>query len=411
MTSAPMSSVISEVGRSYLRLQRVPDVGPIRARKLVAHFGSVEAIWSASMAELQHVEGIGPHVAESIFRSRDDKGFEEEIAKALDCDLRILCPEDDEYPKSLLHIPDPPICLYVRGTLQPTDSVAVAIVGTRRCSHYGREQALRFGEALARAGFTIVSGLARGIDGEAHRGALRGGGRTIAVLGNGLGAIYPPEHGELADEIAMSGALLSELEVDIAPDAKNFPPRNRIIVGLSLGVVVIEAGDKSGALITARLASEYNREVFAIPGAIDRPAQNAGSNALIRDGQAKLITSLEDILDELGEVGKILRTDQPPGERGQGDHADAPLFAAANLADHERAIVEAIASGIEEVGGICASTSLDAGSVTSSLTSLQLRGLIRQLPGNRFVCRANAVSEPRAQARGPRNDDSTDGRR
>jgi DNA processing protein len=409
MTSAPMSSVISEVGRSYLRLQRVPDVGPIRARNLVAHFGSVEAIWSASMAELQHVEGIGPHVAESIFRSRDDKGVEEEIAKAADCELRILCPEDDEYPKPLLHIPDPPICLYVRGTLQPADSVAVAIVGTRRCSHYGREQALRFGEALARAGFTIVSGLARGIDGEAHRGALRGGGRTIAVLGNGLGAVYPPEHGELADEIAQSGALVSELEVDIAPDAKNFPSRNRIIVGLSLGVVVIEAGDKSGALITARLASEYNREVFALPGPIDRPAQNAGSNALIRDGQAKLITSLTDILDELGEVGRVLRTDDSPPAPQSRDPADAPLFAAANLAEHERAIVEAIVGGIEDVEGICASTRLDAGSVTSTLTSLQLRGLIRQLPGNRFVCRANAVSEPRAQARGPRNADSTDG--
>ena len=170
MTSSPTNSVISEVGRSYLRLQRVPDVGPIRARRLVAHFGSVEGIWSASMAELQHVDGIGPHVAESIFRSRDEKGVEEEIAKAADCELRILCPEDDEYPKAVLHIPDPPICLYVRGTLQPTDSVAIAVVGTRRCSHYGREQALRFGESLAAAGFTVVSGLARGIDGEAQMG-------------------------------------------------------------------------------------------------------------------------------------------------------------------------------------------------------------------------------------------------
>jgi DNA processing protein len=400
-----MSSVISKVGRSYLRLQRVPDVGPIRARNLVAHFGSVEAIWSASMAELQHVEGIGPHVAESVFRSRDDKGVEEEIAKALDCELRILCPEDGEYPKPLLHIPDPPICLYVRGTLQPADSVAVAIVGTRRCSHYGREQALRFGETLAGAGFTVVSGLARGIDGEAHRGALRAKGRTIAVLGNGLGSIYPREHEELAEEIAASGAIVSELEVDLGPDFKNFPPRNRIIAGLSLGVIVIEAGDKSGALITARLASEYNREVFAVPGNVDRPAQTAGSNALIRDGQAKLITCLEDVLNELGEVGKTLRPDSSPLP------TDAPLFATANLAQHERSILEAVSSGIEEVGGICASTRLDAGSVTSTLTSLQLRGLIRQLPGNRFVCRANAGSEPRAQARGPRNDDSTDGRR
>ncbi len=372
---------ISPKGRGYLRLQRVPDVGPIRARNLVVHFGSVDAIWSASMAELQHVEGIGSKVAESIRHFRHDDGVEKEIAKAVECGLRILCPEDEDYPKSLLHIPDPPICLYVRGTLQPADSVAVAIVGTRRCSHYGREQALRFGESLAAAGFTVVSGLARGIDGEAHRGALRAGGRTIAVLGNGLGTIYPREHEELADEIASNGAIVSELEVDIAPDFKNFPPRNRIIAGLSLGVVVIEAGDKSGALITARLATEYNREVFAVPGHIDRPAQTAGSNALIRDGSAKLITCLEDVLHELGEVGRTLRPDvslQP---------ADAPLFEAANVTPPERSILDAVSKGIEEVEGICISTRLDAGSVTSTLTALQLRGLIRQLPGNRFVCR------------------------
>lgn len=394
MTTANANPVISEVGRSYLRLQRVPDVGPIRARKLVAHFGSVDGIFSASMSELQHVEGIGPRVAESIFRSRDEKGVDAEIAKAVECELRILCPEDADYPKPLLHIPDPPICLYVRGTLQPADSVAIAIVGTRRCSHYGREQALRFGEMLAAAGFTIVSGLARGIDGEAHRGALRAGGRTIAVLGNGLGSIYPREHEELAEEIAANGAIVSELEVDITPDSKNFPPRNRIIAGLSLGVIVVEAGEKSGALITARLATEYNREVFAVPGNVDRPAQTAGSNALIRDGQAKLITCLEDVLNELGEVGKTLRPDAPPGL------ADLPLLTTANLAPHERSILEAVSSGIEEVEGICTTTRLDVGSVTSSLTALQLRGLIRQLPGNRFVCRSFVRSEPGAPATG-----------
>lgn len=387
MTTTNANPVISEVGRSYLRLQRVPDVGPIRARNLISHFGSVDAIWAASRAELQHVEGIGPMVAESIFRSRDDDGVDKEIAKAVECDLRILCVEDKDYPKPLLHIPDPPICLYVRGTLQPADSVAAAIVGTRRCSHYGREQALRFGESLAGAGFTIVSGLARGIDGEAHRGALRAGGRTIAVLGNGLGSIYPREHEELADEIAASGAIVSELEVDVTPDYKNFPPRNRIIAGLSLGVVVIEAGEKSGALITARLATEYNREVFALPGNVDRPAQTAGSNALIRDGSAKLITCLEDVLNELGEVGKTLRPDSSP------QPMDAPLFAAANVTQNERSILEAVSGGIEEVEGICITTRLEAGSVASTLTALQLRGLIRQLPGNRFVCRTPAQSE------------------
>jgi DNA processing protein len=380
MTTTATNLVCSDAARGYLRLQRVPDVGPIRARSLVRHFGHVEAVFSASIRELEHVEGIGTKTAESIFRCRDNGFVEKEIARAAEFGVRILCHEDEEYPRSLLHIPDPPICLYVRGTIAPTDAVAIAVVGTRRCSHYAQEQAVRFGELLAGAGFTVISGLARGVDGDAHRGALRGGGRTIAVLGNGLHTVYPSEHGELGEEIVQRGALVTELEVDVTPDAKNFPPRNRIIAGLSLGTLVIEAGKQSGALITARLATEYNREVFALPGAIDRPANNAGSNALIRDGGAKLVTCLEDILDELGAVGTAL---QPATETIESAAAKLP-----RMNEVEQSIWNVIARGVEDLEGICGQAALEAARVTSTLTALQLRGLIRQLPGNRFALRS-----------------------
>ncbi len=387
MTAHSTDSVISDVGRRYLRLHLTSDVGPVRLRNLVNHFGSLEAALSASMAELERVERIGPQVAKAIFRSRSDDASDQEIAGATERGLRIVCPEDGDYPKPLLNIPDPPICLYVRGSLEPTDSVAIAIVGTRRCSHYGREQALRFGEMLGAAGFTIVSGLARGIDSHAHRGALQGGGRTIAVLGNGLGSIYPPEHESLALEIASAGAVVSELPVDTIPDAANFPRRNRIIAGLALGVMVVEAGQRSGALITAGLALDYNREVFAIPGRVDRPEQTAGVNSLIRDGRAKLVTCLDDVLDELAEVGKILRAKPQDDSATGGDEAEPDAPQVDQLAVHERAVLDAVGNGAEQIEGISAATALEPARVASTLTTLQLRGLVKRLAGGRFVCR------------------------
>ncbi len=376
---------ITPVGRQYLRLHLTADVGPIRVRNLINHFGSLEAILSASMAELEGVHGIGSRVAEALFGARGQEDVvERELERAAACRLRIVCQEDTDYPRALLNIPDPPICLYIRGRLEPADCVAVAIVGTRRCSHYGREQAVRFGEALGSAGFTVVSGLARGIDSYAHRGALGGGGRTVAVLGNGLGSIYPPEHESLAAQIAEAGAVVSELAVDVAPDAKNFPRRNRLIVGLSLGVIVVEAGKRSGALITSRLASEYNREVFAVPGRVDQPEVTAGVNRLIRDGQAKLITCLDDVLDELAQVGEIMRdADASSAEEETGDAS----MQTARLAPHENAVLSAVVGGAEDADAICTATGLDAARVTSTLTALQLKGLVKRLPGDRFASR------------------------
>jgi DNA processing protein len=390
MSESDTAAVISDVGRQYLRLHLTSDIGPIRLRNLINHFGSLDAVLSASRAELEHAEGIGPQVAGSIFRSRSDDSVDEEISRALSCGVRIICAEDTEYPSSLRNIPDPPICLYVRGHLQPTDCVAVAIVGTRRCSHYGREQAVRFGQALGGAGFTVVSGLARGIDGHAHRGALQASGRTIAVLGNGLPTIYPQEHESLADEVAAAGAIVSELPIDSPPDAQNFPRRNRIIAGLALGVLVVEAGKRSGALITARLASEYNREAFAVPGRVDRPELTAGVNGLIRDGQAKLVTCLDDLLDELAEVGEIMGRDLQGPSQAAEDVSSGTSPAVPTLAPHEQTVLNAVHDGADDAEVICSTTGLDMGRITSTLTALELKGLVRCLPGNRFVPRGKA---------------------
>lgn len=381
------SAVISEVGRKFLRMHLASGVGPIRLGKLIEHFGDIESVLAASAGALQRVDGIGPKVAEGILQARDDSAIENEIKRAGECGVRILCREDADYPKPLLHVLDPPTCLYVRGQLQPADSIAVAIVGTRRCSHYAREQALRFGELLAGAGFTIISGFARGVDGFGHEGALRAGGRTIGVLGNGLAHIYPVEHAALAEKVIQSGALVSELPIDVAPDSKNFPGRNRIIAALSLGVLVIEAGHGSGALITAEAATEYNREVFAIPGAVDR-AEAAGSNRLIQRSEAKLVTCLEDILEELEGLGQVMGKGAPKEDvRGIIKKADAAGLVLRSLSPLQRTVFDAVASGTESVDAVCQSTGENAAAVITALSSLQIRGLVQQLPGNRFVKR------------------------
>ncbi len=385
MTTGHETTVISDVARKYLRLQMTAEVGPVRLRKLTERFGSLDAVLSASMSQLESVSSIGPSVAKSIFRSRSDDAVDREIERASDCGVRIVCLEDEGYPQALRAITDPPICLYIRGRVEPCDCVAVAIVGTRRCSHYGREQAMRFGETLGAAGLTIVSGLARGIDSHAHRGALHGGGRTIAVLGNGLASVYPPEHESLADEIAAAGALVSEFPIDSQPAPEHFPRRNRIIAGLSLGVIIIEAGRGSGALITGRLALDYNREVFALPGRVDRPQTTAGVHSLIRDGQAKLITCLEDVLDELGQVGEVMGRGTEASTSGEKAGSVTPVLP--KLAEHERRVLEAITDDADDADTIMSRTGMDAAQVMSVLTSLQLKGLIRQLPGPRFVRR------------------------
>jgi len=373
----------SPVAVKYLRLQLARHVGPVVLRRLLERFRNIDAVLAASGDQLARVKGVGPERARAILEARQQDQAERETARAAEYGVRIVCLEDADYPASLRHIPDSPICLYVRGTLQREDAVAVAMVGARRCTHYGCEQARRFGAALAGAGFTVVSGLARGIDGYSHEGALAAGGRTLAVLGNGLAHVYPPEHTELAERVAASGALLTELPLETAPEATNFPRRNRIIIGLSLGVIVVEAGRRSGALITARLASEYNREVFAVPGRLDSHA-SFGTNTMIRDGQAKLVACLEDVLDELGEVGRITRraASEPAETPAAGD---APL---PRLSTEQELVWNAVPAQPTDLASICRGCGLSVGTVTSTLTVLQLKGIVQQLPGDRFARRA-----------------------
>ncbi|MCB9850899.1 MAG: DNA-protecting protein DprA [Phycisphaerales bacterium] len=378
--------VISDIGRQYLRLHLADAIGPVLLGRLIKHFGTVDAILGASMAQLTEVEGIGERRARSVFESRDASAVEREIEKCASTGARIICWEDPEYPQPLRHCDDPPICLYVRGTLTAEDSVAVAIVGSRKSSRYGYDQARRFGALLAGAGFTVVSGLARGVDSYAHEGALSAGGRTVAVLGSGVDKIYPPEHVDLAERITHAGAVISEDPLGSPPTADSFPRRNRIIAGMCLGVLVVEASKRSGALITARLASEYNREVFAIPGRVDTPTAY-GPNDLIRKGAAKLVAGLEDILDELGDAGKTMGAVPSQPDQVKSKSGDTANKIAAALTDNERAILNCLGSDELHIDEIANRSKVPHPKTMSALTMLQLKGAIIALPGSRFARR------------------------
>jgi len=378
--------VVSDVGRQYLRLHLADAIGPVLLGRLIKHFKTVDAVLGASVALLTEVEGIGERRARSVFEARDAAAVDRELEKCHAVGARVICWEDEDYPKPLRHCDDPPICLFVRGTLTAEDAVAVAVVGSRKSSRYGYDQARRVGAVLAGAGFTVVSGLARGVDSYAHDGALSAGGRTVAVLGSGVDKIYPPEHVDLAERVTHAGAVISEDPLGSPPTADSFPRRNRIIAGMCLGVLVVEASKRSGALITARLASEYNREVFAIPGRVDTPTA-FGPNDLIRKGAAKLVASLEDILDELGDVGKSMGSVSGDGSRSDGNGEQIEGGVAASLNEAERAIIKTL--GVEELylDDIVKRSGIAHPQATSSLTMLQLKGAVVALPGNRFARR------------------------
>lgn len=387
-----MAEVISGTGRTYLRWALTDGVGPLTFSRLLVQLGDPARALGASAATLQTVKGIGPGKAEAVARSRDSAAADEEIEAAAAAGVRILCRADADYPEGLRRIPDAPIVLYVKGELRATDALALAIVGSRRCTIYGSEQARRFGELLAGAGFTVVSGLARGIDAFAHHGAVEAGGRSIAVMGRGLTDVYPPENRALAEQLLASGAWVSELPLRAAVRAENFPGRNRIIAGMTLGTLVVEAARRSGALITARLAMEYNREVFAVPGRVQDP-MSQGTNGLIRDGAAKLVTDLDDILDGLGEVGRSMRPAAAPGSgaagaaggggaggpAGGGDRPEPPRPA---LSAAEQRVYAVIGYDPLLQDAVIRAAELPPGEVLGALTALELRGLIRRLPGN-----------------------------
>ncbi|MHC4484638.1 MAG: DNA-processing protein DprA [Planctomycetota bacterium] len=287
----------------------------------------------------------------------------------------------------LKQIYDPPPVLYIRGNLTRQDNLCISIVGSRRCSLYGQEQSSRLAHFLSSAGFTICSGMARGIDTAAHQGALSAGGRTIAVQGCGLANIFPPENKKLFELIAESGACISELPLRYEPLSENFPPRNRIIAGLSLGTIVVEASLNSGALISARAALENNREVMAVPGKIDSPLSK-GAHQLIKQG-AKLIESVEDVMDALGYIGEQLEKHVSAAAQNASESVEAPLFDARNLklSSDERTIYDCLDKEPLHIEQIIADSELTAGSVNAALISLRLKGLIRQLPGSLFLKR------------------------
>jgi DNA processing protein len=389
-----MSQTITAAGTTCLRWALTDGVGPLIFSRLLIQFGDAERALGVSAQALCEVKGIGRDTADKIARARDSAPVEVEIEAAEQHGVRIIARGDPEYPEGLRRIPDAPIVLYVKGELRPTDAVAVAVVGSRRCTIYGSEQARRFGELLAGAGFTVVSGLARGIDAFAHHGAVEAGGRSVAVMGRGLTEIYPPENQALAEKLLEHGAWISELPMRADVHAGSFPVRNRIIAGLSLGTLVVEAAQRSGALITARLANEYNREVFAIPGRVQDPL-SSGTNALIRDGAAKLTTCLEDILDELGEVGRAIdagrRDTAAQRPAGAADEAPAPPVTAGPLTAAEQRVYAVTTNEPMLADAILRAAELPPGEVLSALTTLELKGLIRRLPGN-LVARRRALA-------------------
>jgi DNA processing protein len=356
-------------------LTMVPGVGPQTGRALIEHFGSAGKALDANLGSLRKVEGVGPKLAEKIATARRDYEPEAELKLCREGGVSIVASGSAGYPESLAEIPDPPILLYMRGAFEERDALAIAIVGSRHCTPYGLRIAEKLGASLGRVGLTVVSGLARGIDAAAHRGALRAGGRTIAVLANGLAGIYPPEHEGLAREVAAAGAIVSEMHMQQEPLAGLFPQRNRIISGLSLGVVVVEATPRSGSLSTAKHAMEQNREVFAVPGPVDS-LSSVGCHRLIRDG-ARLVETVDDILEELGPLVREIK----PAEDEPSVRRPSEL----TLNDQERAILGRLGDSPIAVDQLIAETRLTASQVLATLSVLEMRRLVRRMPGQAFV--------------------------
>lgn len=356
--------------QSYLTLVLTSGVGPMTLAALLERFDTPDAVLSASPQELAEVSGIGVALMRRIRSGESRELASQVIQQCAREQIAILRPHSPQFPRLLRELPDPPSVLYVRGQLVPADGLALAIVGTRGASNYGRAQAERFGRLLARAGLTIVSGLARGIDAAAHRGALDGQGRTIAVLSSGVHEIYPPQHVELAQEISEHGALISEMPPFTKPKKGMFPQRNRLISGLALGTLVVEAAERSGALITARHAGEQGREVFAMPGLATSPVAR-GCHALIRDG-AYLTQDPEDILDQLGPLVQSIQISPETTVRHP---------AQLQLNEQESAVLQAIELEPTDINKVVSVSGLPVARVLSTLSVLEMRRLIRRVSG------------------------------
>jgi len=354
--------------RYWVGFSRIPYIGAVRVKRLLAYFGDLAVAWQADPASLR-AAGLPKDALERLLYLRQRIDLDDELARIERVGARALTWESPDYPALLQNIDQPPPVLYVRGDLRPDDRWAVAVVGTRSPSAYGKDVAQRIAGGLASNGITVVSGLAYGIDGVAHRAALEAGGRSLAVLGSGVDQVYPERHRDLAAAIVASGALISDYAIGIKPEASNFPPRNRIISGLSLGTLVVEAGVKSGALITLQFALEQGRETFAVPGNVYNQV-SAGTNAAIQRGEAKLVTRVEDILEELNltmvaqqsEVREIV-----------------PESAT------EQALLACLSSEPLQLDELVRTAGLPTATVSSTLVMMELKGMVRRVDGMSYV--------------------------
>jgi DNA processing protein len=345
----------------------VKGIGAVRLRGLLDHFGNLEVAWHAP-ADALRAAGLSERIAQNLIEIRRGVQLDQMLERMQNQGIRVIIWDDDAYPRRLREIDQPPPVLYLRGSIDPEDDWAVAIVGTRRVTTYGRQVTADLAAYLAGNGITVVSGLARGVDAIAHEAALRAGGRTIAVLGSGVDRIYPPEHRKLADQIMNQGAVCSDYAPGTAPESSNFPPRNRIISGLAQATVVIEAGEKSGALITAKFAADQGREVLAVPGPINA-AQSKGTNNLIQQGARPLLRT-EEVLEVLNL--QHIQTQQKARKVLPADATEA-------------ALLQVLGSQPLHVDDIQAQSGLSIEKVSATLTLLELKGIVRQVGGMNYV--------------------------
>lgn len=355
----------------WLAWNKIPDIGPKRFYKLLEYFGSVENAWQAKSGEISKILNLSSKISSRLFEEKNNIIPERELDSVYKYKVNVLTIEDALYPKNLKTIHYPPPVLYFKGTIVKADKNSISIVGSRKATYYGKMVAEKLSKDLTLAGLTIISGMARGIDTAAHKGALSVNGRTIAVFGCGIDHIYPPENRRLAQEMQESGAIISEFPLSTLPERQNFPRRNRIISGLSLGTVVVEAAEKSGALITADFALDQGREVFAIPGNINSPLSD-GSHNLIKQG-AKLVNNYQDILEEIHIV--------------LSQKADEKEMVKENtsLTEEEKIIYRLITKEPIQIDEIIDTSNLSAGKVSEILLNLELRDLIKEIEGKRFI--------------------------
>lgn len=404
--------MLSQETTNLLHLNLIQGIGPKTVQFLIRIFGSAEKVLNASSQELQNIEGLAPTARERLIHKKLGCPLERELELIHEFGCQIVTFYDAEYPPLLKEIDTPPLILYVRGELKPEDALSIALVGSRQAKDYGRRVSYQLSYQLAKRGLTVISGFAKGIDTCAHRGALEANGRTIAVMGNGLSLIYPAANSELVEKVIESGALVSEFPMGMKPRSENFPRRNRIISGLTLGTVVVEASNRSGALITARLASEQGREVFAVPGEIFSEL-STGTHKLIDNG-AKLISTVDDLLEALphhalSQISTSAPTQVPdnetqPPQTPSIEKSDpqqtssttpkttatekkttAPVVPPPDLTTDEKTVFNAIEVPSSHIDTIVRTTQLPISQVSSLLLMLELKGAIQQLPGKQFA--------------------------